>query len=66
MTMEIERIGPEDARARIALSNALLVCSYDDRVKCRENYLEGAIDLSGLESMASRLPLSQEIIFYCA
>ena len=64
--MAVERIEPERARADLALSNALLVCAYDSREKCRENYLDGAIDFQDLEAKASQLSRNREIIFYCA
>jgi len=47
-------------------SQALLVCAYDSPEQCRENFIEGAINLQELEASAPRLPRTQEIIFYCA
>jgi hypothetical protein len=64
--MTIERIDPETARAHMMSSHALLVCAYDSPEKCRENFIDGAINLQELEARASRLPPAQEIVFYCA
>lgn len=64
--MDIERIDPGAARAHMASSQALLVCAYDSPDKFRDNFIDGAISLQELEARASRLPRTQEIIFYCA
>lgn len=64
--MNIERMDPEDARAHMMSSQALLVCAYDSPEKFRENFIDGAISLQELEARAPRLPRTQEIIFYCA
>ena len=64
--MTIERIDPDTARTHMMSSQALLVCAYDSPEKCRENFIDGALDLQELEARAPRLPPAQEIIFYCA
>ena len=45
---------------------ALVVCAYEDDAKCRKGRLEGSIPLARFETMATTLPKTQEIIFYCA
>lgn len=64
--MTAERIDPEQARAHLTSSDALLVCAYDTPEKFRESYLDGAMSLQEFEMKASRLPRDREIIFYCA
>lgn len=64
--MNAELIDPEAARAHMTSSQALLVCAYDSPEKCRANFIDDAIDLQELEARAPGLPLTQEIIFYCA
>lgn len=64
--MAVERIDPEEARAHLASSDALLVCAYDTPEKFRENFLDSAMSLQEFEMRASRLARDREIIFYCA
>jgi hypothetical protein len=66
MTANIERIDVASARQHVREGRALLVCAYEDDAKCRKGRLEGSIPLARFEAMASTLPKSQEIIFYCA
>lgn len=61
---EIERISPEQARARVQAGEALLVCAYSD-FTCRKFMLEGALMKSEFEQRLRSLPKDQEIIFYC-
>jgi hypothetical protein len=60
-----KRIDPGTARESPATSNALLVCAYDDRVRCRSLHVEGAIDLVELQAQQAQLPRNRKIIFYC-
>ena len=60
------RIDVQSARRDVSSGRALLVCAYADEAKCRKMALEGSMTLSQLESRASSLPNSQEIIFFCA
>lgn len=64
--MAAKRIDPDTARENLATSNALLVCAYDDRARCRSLQIEGAIDLVELEAQEEMLPRDRELIFYCA
>jgi hypothetical protein len=64
--MAVKRIDPDTAREKLATSNALLVCGYDDRARCRSLHIEGAIDLVELQAREAELPRDREIIFYCA
>jgi hypothetical protein len=63
---DVSRVPVEEAHQNVAAGRALLVCAYDDEAKCNKIKLEGSIPLKSFESMASTLPKSQEIIFYCA
>ena len=65
-TAVIPRIDVQDARRKVAMGDALLVCAYGDDVKCKQLELEGSITLSELESRLPSLPKDTEIIFYCA
>ena len=60
----IERISPEDTRAKVRAGEALLVCSYKDE-KCRDILLEGAMLRSEFEDRVPVVPKDREIIFYC-
>ncbi len=62
---EVERIDPDDARARVRSGQALLVCAYEDEARCAQMRLDGAISLRELEARAATLPREHEIIFYC-
>jgi hypothetical protein len=64
--MAAQRIAPDIARKSLATSNALLVCSYEDRARCRSLHIEGAIDLVELQAQEAELPRDREMIFYCA
>lgn len=60
----IDRISPEETRAKVQTGKAILVCSYDDW-KCNKRLLEGAILRSDFERRLGGLLKNQEIIFYC-
>jgi hypothetical protein len=62
----IERISVEDAHAKVAAHQALLVCAYEDDAKCRVLNLDGSISLTSFQSRAASLPKNQDIIFFCA
>ena len=61
----VERVSPQDARARVQAGQALLVCAYADAL-CARAQLEGAIPWSALTARLAELPQDQEIILYCA
>jgi hypothetical protein len=63
---EAIRISPEEARRKVTIGSALLVCAYEDDEKCRRLHLEGAMFLTEFRSKLPALPKDQEIIFYCA
>ncbi len=65
-SMAAKRIDPDTARENLTTSNALLVCAYEDRARCRSLHIEGAIDLVELQAQEAKLPRDREIIFYCA
>ncbi len=61
---EATRISPEEARRKVMLGQALLVCAYTDDAKLAQYHLEGAITLSALQAQTGELSKDQEIIFY--
>ena len=63
---EPTRISPEVVREKVQAGSALLVCSYDDPEKCKQNHLEGGMFYGDFTSRLSSLTKGQEIIFYCA
>jgi hypothetical protein len=62
---EVTRIDPESARQDVKAGQALLVCAYDDRARCRDIMLDGAIDMDELEARLPTLRKNQPLIFYC-
>jgi hypothetical protein len=66
MTSSVERIDVTSARNKVTAGQALLVCGYEDDAKCRKGRLEGSMPFARFEALASSLPKSKEIIFYCA
>ncbi|HEY3447030.1 MAG TPA: hypothetical protein VGK67_11730 [Myxococcales bacterium] len=63
---EVRRITPEDAHDLARRGEALLVCAYEDEARCQGLALEGSITLQQLMRALPKLPMSQEIVFYCA
>ena len=61
---DIQRISAQEAHAKTKANQALLVCAYEDEVKCRMLNLEGSISFASFKSRAQSLPKSLEIIFY--
>lgn len=64
--VDVPRITAEDARARVASGQALLVCGYEEPEKFQAMRLEGAISIQEFRALRPTLPKEQEIIFYCA
>jgi hypothetical protein len=63
---EVGRISADEAHEKVGSGQALLVCAYDDDVKCSRMALEGAITLNELRARLPSLPKTQEVIFFCA
>jgi len=61
----VERITPEQTRAKVLAGEAILVCSYSDN-RCKNILLEGALLKSVFKQKLPSLAKNQEIIFYCA
>jgi hypothetical protein len=61
---DIKRISVQQAHAKTKANQALLVCAYEDEVKCKMFSLEGSISFTSFKSRAQSLSKSQEIIFY--
>ncbi len=59
------RIEPGEARRRVQVGEALLVCAYDNEELCGRMRLEGAITLGELNARLPGIRKEQEIIFYC-
>jgi len=64
MTNDDYRIDAEEAQRHVFAGQAILVCAYEDPVKCRE--VEGSISLHELQQRLPRLSKSQEMLFICA
>lgn len=63
----VKRITPQEAKQHLGANRgAMLVCSYDDEEKFRQNRLEGAIPLQEFEAQVESVPRNREFIFYCA
>jgi hypothetical protein len=62
---DVERIDPREARSHLSAGKSLLVCAYDDRAKCAQHRLDGAMDLQDFQAIEDELPHQQEVIFYC-
>jgi hypothetical protein len=64
--MAVNKIGVTQARHDVEVSDALLVCAYDDQEKFEKFRLAGAISLDDLRSQEDSLSKERELIFYCA
>jgi hypothetical protein len=62
---EVTRIDPQQARRVVEAGEALLVCAYDDRARCRSIMLDGAIDMDELQARLPTMRKDQPLIFYC-
>lgn len=64
MMKEPERISARETHEKVRSGKALLVCAYEDEVRCSRMKLEGAIFLKELEDRGPFLPKDREIVFY--
>jgi rhodanese-related sulfurtransferase len=64
--MADKKIDVNQARHDVEVSDALLVCAYDDQEKFEKYHLAGAISLDDLRSQEDSLSKERELIFYCA
>lgn len=64
--MAVTKIDATQARHDVEVSDALLVCAYDDREKFEKNHLAGAMALDDLRAQEDSLSKERELIFYCA
>lgn len=64
--MAATKIDATQARHDVEVSDALLVCAYDDQEKFENNRLAGAIALDDLRDQEDSLSKERELIFYCA
>lgn len=64
--MSVETIDAKQARHDLEVSDAILVCAYDNPDKFAQNHLQGAIALDELRSQEEALSRQRELIFYCA
>ncbi len=60
------RVTPQEVYPRVKSGEALLVCAYADKDKCRRMQLEGALSLQEFQARLTDLPKDKEIVFYCA
>ena len=61
-----ERISVSEAREKMDRQDALLVCAYEDREKCRSFGIEESISHPELEEKADTLSPSRHLVFFCA
>jgi predicted signal transduction protein with EAL and GGDEF domain len=64
--MADSKIDVTQARHDVEVSDALLVCAYDDQEKFEKFRLADAISLDDLGSQEDSLSKERELIFYCA
>jgi rhodanese-related sulfurtransferase len=64
--MAVPKINVRQARHDVEVSDALLVCAYDNQEKFDKNRLAGAIPLDDLRAQEDSLSKQRELIFYCA
>lgn len=64
--MAVKKIEVTQARHDVEVSDALLVCAYDNPEKFEKYHLAGAISLDDLQSREGSLSKQRELIFYCA
>jgi rhodanese-related sulfurtransferase len=64
--MAVPKIDVRQARNDVEVSDALLVCAYDNQEKFDKNHLAGAIPLDDLRAQEVSLSKQRELIFYCA
>lgn len=64
---DVPRIEPKAVRSaqRDPDREIHLVCAYDDREKCEDLRLEGAMTLHELEQREDEVPRDAELVFYC-
>ncbi len=60
------RISADEARQHVASGQALLVCAYDDEQKCSDTGVQGALTHKQFQAQLTAVPMSREIIFFCA
>ena len=65
-TNRVDRIDPDAARREVAAGRAWLVCAYEDRQRCRDIMLDGAIDMDELEARLPTMREDQPLVLYCA
>jgi hypothetical protein len=58
-------IDPTQAREKVRSGQAILVCAYDDEMKCRDIMLDGSVMLAEFQAAAERSK-DREVIFFCA
>jgi hypothetical protein len=61
----VERIDAHAARREVSAGRAWLVCAYEDRRRCHDIMLEGAIDMDELEARLPTARKDQAMVFYC-
>jgi rhodanese-related sulfurtransferase len=64
--MAVQKIDVTQARHDVEVSDALLVCAYDNQEKFEKYHLADAISLDDLRSREDSLSKERELIFYCA
>lgn len=63
---DVIRISAEDTKHIVENGTGLLVCAYDDEVKCRSFHMDEAISLNEFRTKIPEISKDQEIVFFCA
>ena len=62
---KVLRIGPLEARRKVAADDALLVCAYESDTEFNHLQLERAVSFHAFKKLLAGLSPDKEIIFYC-
>ena len=61
----VDRITPQEAYAAVEAGNALIVCAYDKKKRCKGQQIQGSLTKQALEAKFPEISKDQQIIFYC-
>lgn len=62
---KVLRIGPLEAKQKVASDDALLVCAYESENEFKHLQLERAVSFHTFKKLLAGLSPDKEIIFYC-
>jgi hypothetical protein len=58
-------IDADKAKELVGNDDALLVCAYDDEVKCKELRVEESISMTEFRAKLGDVPKSYALVFFC-